>query len=441
MFEVMRGQMAHTKQYIVEMLLLQLKGPLQLSACLRIISYLRRIHIFALERDLQTRFLECRTEYIESLISKLCISTTKSTQAYDYLRQYLDLIKTHLFDVITQYRATFVLTNNDSSGTSLTSESSSTKVSFSKTESVTFDQVLFSWVNARVNHLYDTFSAVLPFVNEGTSLSHVMEQAMYCGYGLARLGVDFRSALCPIFETTILNSFKMHLLVNAQQSFDKNLVIYDWYIDSKKLLKLGIVQSKLDVHTDNLLLFPPLAYLGNTFIAAFNQLRGCAPLSIAKQIIQVTETAVMKCVLKLVALQSDSNRSTSPVGNSNSLGATVLPNNSSSNIVDGSLTHLCKCFHDHFIPLVVRLIVSIYPSEVFQESKVKEALSMIYAASDAPVVEETVSVPTINASVFTSTAITSSAPANASSNDPSSSNNGVSKDLVSGDVQVNANAG
>ena len=39
------------------------------------------------------------------------------------------------------------------------------------------------------------------------SLASVLEHCMYCGMSLARVGLDFRGLLPPIFEAAIANVF------------------------------------------------------------------------------------------------------------------------------------------------------------------------------------------------------------------------------------------
>ncbi len=48
----------------------------------------------------------------------------------------------------------------------------------------------------------------------GRSLASVLEHCMYCGMSLARVGLDFRGLLPPIFEAAIANVFnKVDLLL------------------------------------------------------------------------------------------------------------------------------------------------------------------------------------------------------------------------------------
>ena len=46
-----------------------------------------------------------------------------------------------------------------------------------------------------------------PFLTYRGSLSSVLEHCMYCGMSLARVGLDFRGLLPPVFEACILAMF------------------------------------------------------------------------------------------------------------------------------------------------------------------------------------------------------------------------------------------
>lgn len=47
----------------------------------------------------------------------------------------------------------------------------------------------------------------LPGITEGGSLASVLEHCMYCGMSLARVGLDMRGLLPPIFEACVLTLF------------------------------------------------------------------------------------------------------------------------------------------------------------------------------------------------------------------------------------------
>jgi len=55
--------------------------------------------------------------------------------------------------------------------------------------------------------LHATQSDLCNVAFSACSLASVLEHCMYCGMSLARVGLDFRGLLPPIFEAAIANVF------------------------------------------------------------------------------------------------------------------------------------------------------------------------------------------------------------------------------------------
>lgn len=78
---------------------------------------------------------------------------------------------------------------------------------------------MFSWAEHRVCLYLEALRRHLPRITEGGSLASVLEHCMYCGMSLARVGLDIRGLLPPIFEACVLNLFskvpkyELHMLV------------------------------------------------------------------------------------------------------------------------------------------------------------------------------------------------------------------------------------
>ena len=67
--------------------------------------------------------------------------------------------------------------------------------------------LLFSWAEHRLTLYLGLLRDHLPRITEGGALASVVEHTMYCGMSLARVGLDFRSLLPPLFEACILSVF------------------------------------------------------------------------------------------------------------------------------------------------------------------------------------------------------------------------------------------
>lgn len=66
---------------------------------------------------------------------------------------------------------------------------------------------VYSWAAHRVGYYVDMLGMHLARLEEGGALASVLEHAMYCGMSLARVGLDFRMLLTPVFEACLLNLF------------------------------------------------------------------------------------------------------------------------------------------------------------------------------------------------------------------------------------------
>jgi hypothetical protein len=142
-----------------------------------------------------------------------------------------------------------------------------------------------------------------------------MEQTMYCGSSLSRVGLDFRIMTHPIFEDCIRKMF-VRRLEAAVFFFSESLRTHDWTIDTSAEpdpndSAATIVNSESFQPSLTLLRHPPLALLANDLLDALNQLRYCAVLSIAgdlKQAIRSTLTNVTAALQAWGKMPSDSKQ-------------------------------------------------------------------------------------------------------------------------------------
>jgi hypothetical protein len=105
---------------------------------------------------------------------------------------------------------------------------------------------------------------------------------MYCAMGLGFVGLDFRGLLPPIFENAVLNLFSKNTST-AVENFQVVLDSHRWVpMPSVGFVGNGIVDETSDDVTPPSVLMehPPLAVFVNGVLAAMNELRPCAPLSL-----------------------------------------------------------------------------------------------------------------------------------------------------------------
>ncbi|XP_059644338.1 conserved oligomeric Golgi complex subunit 8 [Cornus florida] len=255
--QALAAEVMQTTQSLLFQLLQKLQSNIQLPECLRIIGYLRRIGVFS-EYEMRLQFLRCREAWLTGILGDL-----DQRNAYDYLKGMVNCHRTHLFDVVNQYRAIFA---DDTSGSEENYDGG----------------LLFSWAMHQITSHLKTLKVMLPKITEGGSLSNILDQCMYCAVGLGYVGLDFRGLLPSLFEEAVLNLFSKNIST-AVENFQLVLDSHRWV----PLPAVGFTANSVgeenqdDVTPPSILMeHPPLAVFVNGVAAAMNELRPCAPISL-----------------------------------------------------------------------------------------------------------------------------------------------------------------
>ncbi|KAK9099405.1 hypothetical protein Syun_026450 [Stephania yunnanensis] len=255
--QALAAEVKQTTQSLLSQLLQKLRSNIQLPECLRIIGYLRRIGVFS-ESEMRLQFLRCREAWLVGILDDL-----DQRNVYEYLKGIVSCHRTHLFDVVSQYRAIF---SDDTSGNEENYDGG----------------LLFSWAMHQLTSLLRTLKITLPKITEGGTLSNILDQCMYCAMSLGWVGLDFRGLLPPLFEHAVLNLFSKNMKTAVEN--------FQLVLDSHRWVPLPAVgfpvsgtaeESQDDVTPPSYLMeHPPLAVFINGVSAAMNDLRPCAPLSL-----------------------------------------------------------------------------------------------------------------------------------------------------------------
>ncbi|KAH7437594.1 hypothetical protein KP509_05G079700 [Ceratopteris richardii] len=245
-------------QSMLSQLLQRLRSNIQLPECLRVIGYLRRLGVFT-ELEMRLQFLRCRDTWLAGILDDLDQGNT-----YDYLKRIADCHRVHIFDVVTQYRAIFT---DDTSGN----------------EEKYDGGLLYSWAMHRITLHLAVLHALLPKISDGMSLATILEQCMYCGMSLGRVGMDLRGLLPPLFEKSIYNLFSSNMAATVE-NFQHVLDSHRWI--SLPTVGTGNRMVGNEISNENadppyiLMEHPPLGAFVNGVLAALNELRHCAPVNL-----------------------------------------------------------------------------------------------------------------------------------------------------------------
>lgn len=270
---------------MVQQLLSQLKAPIQLPACLRIVGFLRRSDAFN-ETELRLRFLQARDAWLNGLLMSVARDDPQ-----EHLTKTMDLTRVHLFDVVTQYRALF--SDDDPL---MAPPPAAASASTPAGVGVSSHRLLFaSWLQKRLDSFLRSMEEDLERGAQIISLESITGQAMYFGQSFGRVGADFRLSLVSLLMKSARQAAFKHL-DGAERKFQMGV---------DQLALKAEITSRMQHHqqqtTTNdsddpfrppavLMDFLPLAELCNSVLTALNQIRLAAPLALSVELVAKVQT-------------------------------------------------------------------------------------------------------------------------------------------------------
>ncbi|GAM18167.1 hypothetical protein SAMD00019534_013420 [Acytostelium subglobosum LB1] len=232
-------------QSLIANLQQSLRVNISLTDCIKTIGYLRRLSFK--ENELKTTLLHSRDQFLMNSIKFITDSNPVS-----YLTKLTDCCRTNIFDIVTQFNAIF---------------------SDSDDELQMDDYILNGWIEMKLQYYLATLEKTLPLIKEGSSISYILENAMYYSMSMSRVGIDFRGLLPPIFEKVITSIFLSHT-ANAIHRFLETLKSFRFqHQQSSSSSSSGSSSTTTIAPPSSILKHPPLAILTNSFMTAFIELK------------------------------------------------------------------------------------------------------------------------------------------------------------------------
>uniref|UniRef100_A0A915JGD4 Conserved oligomeric Golgi complex subunit 8 n=1 Tax=Romanomermis culicivorax TaxID=13658 RepID=A0A915JGD4_ROMCU len=297
------------RQLLLENLLDQLTTSINLSTCLKVVSYLKRLDVYT-ETELLIKFLTVlRGEWLDNLLASV-----PNANSYDHVTKIMELLRNHMFDVISQYRAAFPV------------EDFSSRAHFKKQESQSADTSLFiphhssifpCWLSSRIDRLAAILDEDLKLlfspenVDENTDFSRleaILNQFMHLGLSLSRIGCDIRYPIAPVF----VNFIKKSIEDSINSSTDKFLTRIISEFDSTHFAKSSFIKpstdqafipDKCETSAPNTgddaeksaSIDPPLSLMQsrslalycNAILTVFNNFRSCLPLNLSYDVTEI----------------------------------------------------------------------------------------------------------------------------------------------------------
>jgi len=273
---------------MLQQLLSQLRAPVQLPQCLKVISFLRRMDVFK-ETELRLKFLQARESWLNSILSGV-----PKDDPYLHLTRTMEVLRVHLFDIVTQYRSIF-------------SDDMEHLIGVGTGDHFDNRLLFTSWLSKKVNEfltiLADDLDAGI------NSFESILGQAMYFGLSFSRVGYDFRPLLAPIFSNAIEKQFISKLDCDtAIKVVSESLISLDFSCLPSSPQPLPNNQEAATPPLA-LLEYPPLAHVTNAILSALNEIRLVCPLSLASSVTSNVQQLLKSLSTTLLDYQSTSGTS------------------------------------------------------------------------------------------------------------------------------------
>jgi hypothetical protein len=269
---------------MLQQLLGQLRAPVQLPQCLKVISFLRRMDVFG-ETELRLKFLQARESWLNSVVAGV-----PKDDPYLHLTRTMEVLRVHLFDIVTQYRSIF-------------SDDTDHLIGVASSDNSFDNRLLFtSWLSKKVQEFLNILATDLE--SGINSFESILGQAMYFGLSFSRIGFDFRPLLAPIFLKAIEKQFIAKLdSQTALKNVSESLAVLDFsrLPTSPPPLPYSVESASPPL---SLLDYPPLAHATNAVLAALNEIRLVCPLSLASLVTETIQALLSSLTNNLLDYQS-----------------------------------------------------------------------------------------------------------------------------------------
>lgn len=299
-----------TQQMVLQLLIL-LRSAVQLPTCLRVVGFLRRLRLFP-EFRLRMIFLHCRGEWMRATLD-----SASAVSPQIHLVNLCDNTRAMVFEIVTQYHAVF---SDDDDDDDPDNTSPLLANGLSAVSSSYSSAILSDWTLSCVTDFLERLEEGVGDLTDGAALNTVLQQAMFCGQSLGRVGADFRAALPPMFESAVMRIFVSQLNAALRQ-FEMMIEDNRWAPVGSSVLRKergfpssnvssaegGAPESGADANLDEstqsnepydppsgVLDNPPLAVFLNGILVALNDLRLCAPVSLGDRLGETLQRTLIK---------------------------------------------------------------------------------------------------------------------------------------------------
>lgn len=306
-------------QAMLAQLLNMLREQAKLPALFRAVNFLRKMEVLD-EQELALAFLTGRVAYLDSALKAVDIERKgiegdrdKDKEAYArFLKKYVDVWREGVYDVVTQYTTIFLERAPSTSGS----------------PPAHLHMLLRMFTTQYLQTMLALLRETLPLIPDPSLLTSLLTQLTYCANSFARVGLDFKPLLAPIFTDAVLSGVSQELeaasnawsirLHPAPTSKDKDKSSPSGTSPkrpSQLLVTTAVAASpphpsatQLDtlrsgpahIPPQILVSYPILALYTNAILSALNGLRLLAPVDLYRDLLRALESSLAKSAEALI---------------------------------------------------------------------------------------------------------------------------------------------
>ena len=298
----------------------------KLPALFRAVGFLRKMDVLS-EQELALAFLSGRSAYLDGTLRAVeverkgvdgegSVERERDSQAR-YLKRYVDAWREGVHDVVTQYTTIFL-----------------DRPKGADRAPPELHVLLTTFTTLHVQRLLDLLRDTLPLVADPSLLTSLLTQLTYCATSFARVGMDFRAALAPLFVAAVCKGVT-HEFEEATEAWCRAIDSEDTSKSrsrgststrrkpSQFLLaptaaaspplptdaQLSVIASAAaNAPPPILVSYPPLALYTNALLTALNGLRLLAPASLLGELLIALERSLAHgAIMLLVCARSASD--------------------------------------------------------------------------------------------------------------------------------------
>ena len=272
----------HATRVMLGQLLSLLREPAKLPALFKVVSFLRKMGTLG-ELELALTFLSSRLVSLTSTIDGI---EKERIDHARYIRRYVDVWREGVHDVISQYTNIFL------------DRASSSDVANQ------LRYLLSTFTHSMITALIDILSVHLHEVEDVASLTSLLTQLTHCSTSFARVGLDFRTLLPPLFENAVTVRFTLNLDIATKKFVSTVSDAQKYSRPPSQVLVTPIAASSPpdDISSQDsariaphiLASYPPLATYTNSLTAALNSLRLLAPIAVLPILQKIMDASLAK---------------------------------------------------------------------------------------------------------------------------------------------------